>query len=326
MNVKLRIIFTFLAGILVSCSNKNLEIRADSPKIISPTPSTPKPQQPPEAKSKKIYPWVYQVGFEKIDPDLVAEGEKLKISYVKEYETSPNDFCVFDVKYPQISGLKDLALQEQINYQLWVEITKIAYQDFQKILLEQQYNQCQGEVTKGKTSKESKEYYRHYRRRISIDRPCQIKYAQKSLVSLICKEWRMPGAYPLKYGRGATFNLRNGEFYDTPWRPNLDYQRDIDPYFYKVVKSDGGYTEIFSAKSNERMAIYLIAGNDFYIADECENLENTFPPFSPPKDLSKSTCIIFVNVGSGADRNRFMSITTDEVKAILREEIAEIIN
>jgi len=329
MNIKFWTIFTFLTGLLASCSNKNLEISSETSKVISPTPSIPKPQQPLEAKSEKIYPWLYKVGFEKIDPNLVAEGEKLQVSYIREYESSPNNFCVFDVKYPQISGLKDLAIQERINYKLWVAITKIAYKDFQKLLQEEpRYNDCQAEVTKSEVFSDLtlQQFKERYRRRISIDRPCQIKYAKKSLVSLICAEWRMPGAYPLIYGRGATFNLRNGEFYDTPWKPNLDY---IEPYFYEVVrdKASEKIINILPIKG-KKIPIwgYLKAGNDFYLADECQNLEETSPPSVAQKNLFNSTCIIFVNVGSGSARHASMSITTDEVAAVLREEIAEITN
>lgn len=285
------------------------------------TKSTVKPL--PQNNPTKIYPWNFQVGLEEIDPNLLGEGSKLQISYIKESETSPKGHCYYEANYPQISGLKDITLQEEINYKLWVLITKEAYGSYQNELNDENAV-CSRSEKLGADSP--------YRRSISQIEKCQTKFARGALVSLVCEEYHSPGAYPSIYQRGATFNIETGKIYiiDDLWNSGVDYQRDIEPFMYpfKTVKDLDG-KEIRRYKSpalGKAESAYLETNGDFYLADQCENRENTYPPFITPPDLSKMTCIIFVKSGSGSMRNLNLTITTAEIAKFLNPEIDEIAN
>jgi hypothetical protein len=284
-----------------------------TPKNI--TKTTVKPLLQP--KPTKISPSGFQVGLENINPNLLVEDSKLQISYIKESETSPKRHCYYEANYPQISGLKDITLQEEINHKLWVLITKQAYESFQNGL-NNQSSVCSRSEKLGADSP--------YRRVTSIIERCRITFARGALVSLVCEEWHAPGAYPLIYQRGATFNLETGKMYliDDLWKSDVNYERDIEPFIYtiKTVKDiDGTVRKNISAAPGKALFGQLKTNGDFYLADQCENRENTLPPFIIPPDLSKMTCIIFVKTGSGSERNLNLSITTAEITKFLNPEL-----
>ncbi|WP_055075538.1 hypothetical protein [Pseudanabaena sp. 'Roaring Creek'] len=325
--IKFKNSLLILLLLLQSCNSKASNPTTNSihvPQVSAPKipESITKPTVKPLPQTNKIYPWDFQVGLEKIDPNLLGEGSKLQISYIKESETSPKGHCYYEANYPQISGLKDIKLQEEINYKLWVLITKQAYGSFQNGL-NNQSSICSRSEELGADSP--------YRRVTSTIERCRVTFARGALVSLVCEEWHAPGAYPLIYQRGATFNLETGKMYliDDLWKSDVNYESDIEPFIYtiKTLKDIDG-TEIVNISAAPGKARFgqLKTNGDFYLADQCENRENTLPPFITPPDLSKMTCIIFVKTGSGMERNLNLSITTAEIAKFLNAEIDEIAN
>jgi hypothetical protein len=271
------------------------------------------PFSPPTPKV--IYPWEFQVDLQKIDPELQEHVGKVKIVYNKESDKSPNGKCYYEAIYPQISGIKDIGLQEELNHKLWVKITSKAHKGFEQNLKD-------GSCASNRNVNYS------YILRITN---CQTKFAREALVSIVCQERHSPGAYPLIYQIGATFNLKTGKMYsiDDLWKPEVNYDLDIEPFLYRIKKEkDTDGTERIreiSAALGKAKYVYLRTNGDFYLAERCENRENTIPPFITPPDLSKITCIIFVKTGSGLERNLNLIITTKEIDKFLNPEIAEVI-
>ncbi|NEQ46809.1 MAG: DUF4163 domain-containing protein [Leptolyngbya sp. SIOISBB] len=197
-----------------------------------------------------------------IDPLLIADNEDLSFSFPVEKEEiiGPNIVgCVFTLEYPQISGLANKEIQNQLNASLKSEI-----------LRRDRWPRRPGDLgcndpLPDSMSDERKEKWTFSN---SIGIWCYVEFANGSIVSIHCSGRVTPGASPTPFSYPVTFDLKTGELLELEdwFIPNSDYDQKLAEATLEFWQSKDNPGPVKFQEVMERLS-EEIASYDYFLAD-----------------------------------------------------------
>lgn len=147
----------------------------------------------------------FNIGNNRIDPELIADGARFKISFPvveKEIPLPNNGTCEYYFEYPQISGLANESMQNQINQMLKDEL--IGDEAAPKLFAYQE--ECtQGNIRELPDGGRTVTWPA-----FDVRMGCSLEFASGSVVSVYCRHSVLPGAYPVMTYYPITFDLKTG--------------------------------------------------------------------------------------------------------------------
>ncbi|UBF25771.1 DUF4163 domain-containing protein [Kovacikia minuta CCNUW1] len=280
--------------LLASCT------ASSSPQISPvPTPASPSPTTSVEAKPPEPVTWIDRikltgvVDLNGIEAALIAKKAKLNI-YDK---TQFSQDCKLTMKYPQISGLADVALQSQLNQILRQEMMrKMGASEPMS-----EADRCR------KVPRKPGSFY-------TRTTECVVHFAEETLVSISSSNATLPGAYPAHKENSVTFDLSTGKIYQLA---DL-FKSDVNsPIRLAVAMRDslweaGGPNYIdFPFERLETQPAF-----DYYLQESCNEAFYGRSESSLLGDFPK-VCMVITNLGSGASRNYRMVVRLGSMKDML---------
>lgn len=248
-----------------------------------------------------------------IDASILRSSDSLTIRLAT--EEIDTGWCYFAVRYPQVEGLANTALEAEVN-------ANIRRQSFDSLHGWDDYEQgrCFPDANEQQFSSRGS-YYLHVR----VDY-CRVAYARATLLSVRCQVGVEPGANPLILSQPFMIDLATGHFYDFPdlFNPDTDYPYAV-AYQIALRWMDIYSMSIFPPVAPEPGEAF--SDREFYLASDC----TLFPhPRSPEYEVfdEGETCFIAidsdmseprVDIAISINGLRDVLNTDDEALAVLLE-------
>lgn len=232
--------------------------------------------------------------LKELNPNLVKAEEHLRLELIPERIVSPNGNCYIETVHPQLTGLRDGKTQAQINIE-FAKLPESARNFYQQKLERSGY--CT-------THAKSETFISSVR----LDQ-CQIAFARGNIISVVCREIRASGLYPILASRSITLNLRTGKVYQYSdlFRQDTDYVRIVGQLIRQA------YASLSLPKSMEsELEQFSHANASFYLSSFCSS--------SSTKELPtiKNTCLVMPKqFASGVRRKQVVSIELAQITKIL---------
>jgi hypothetical protein len=280
---------------LAACASSSTQQAVSVPASVSPSPVVSVEAKPPEP-TPSVDPFTLYgaVDLDGIDPKLIAKQGKLNI----QFKTQSSQDCRLTMKYPTISGLADTALQAQLNGDLRQEMM---------VKMDAPEGMLDGDRCRKAPRKPGERYTKTGR--------CEVHFAEKSLVSISCSGYSLPGAYPQPEVDSVTFDLATGKLYQLAdlFKPNYDYTVRLTVTLRDAYWETSAGIIYFPFESLENRSSF-----DFYLQARCDEAF----PFHWERDRLKSAsppkvCMVIPSLGSGAGRSWRMPVRLSGIKEIL---------
>ncbi|MGD1927656.1 MAG: hypothetical protein ACFB12_02000 [Leptolyngbyaceae cyanobacterium] len=215
----------------------------------------------------------FNMGNNRIDPELIADGAKFEISFpvVEKEIPLPNDgACEYHFEYPQISGLANVSIQDQINQMLRDEL--IGDEAAPKLFAYQE--ECtQGRLRDMPDGERTVTWFA-----FDVRMNCDLEFASGSIGSVYCRHSVMPGAYPVMTYYPITFDLKTGKklSFNELFAPDSNFAEAIAKGRLRlwVETSESGTWIPPEGYIQERLELlteqYENDFDDFYLQSDCQ--------------------------------------------------------
>lgn len=242
------------------------------------------------------------VAFDKIDSTLIEQGSKFDI----QFSTESSSNCRYTMKYPQVSGLANTALQAELN------------QHLRQDMIEQM--RITGDLLEGdrcplNSLRDSQNRPRFY----TWTGSCKTHFAESRLVSIACSTLSVPGAYPHPQVHPVTFDLATGKIYQFAdlFKPDSNYPVRVAVLMRDAWWETGPGYITFPFKQLETTAAF-----DFYFQEDCDQVfehrwEDRNNSSLDRSGVPPKFCMVIPNLGSGASRNYLMPVRMSALEEIL---------
>ena len=248
-----------------------------------------------------------------IDASILQSNDSLTIKLATEEIDTGR--CYFAVRYPQVEGLADTALEAEVN-------ADIRRQSFDSLhgWDERDTESCSPQTNEQQFSP-GEWYYLH----VQVDY-CRVAYARERLLSVRCQVGITPGANGFIISQPFTIDLATGHFYDFPdlFNPDTDYPYAV-AYQIALRWMDIYSMSIFPPVAPEPGE--APSDREFYVASDCTLSPH---PRSPEYEVfdEGETCFIAidsdmseprVDIAISINGLRDVLNTDDEALAVLLE-------
>lgn len=194
-----------------------------------------------------------------VSDDLVLDGRQLALeSNVRIFE-SPNENCLLTYRYPEFSGMRNQALQADINRDLQREVDDLIESSGESYVREHEV--C---------SQPTDLYGAH----LEVN-PCRVQFVEEEIVSLDCSAiFSGAAVYPIVTRKGININLSTGKIYrfDDLFNEGYDYKQELRRFLVEENDLEDYYsvdTLIFNISENTTFYVEASYCPDFLVGTVC---------------------------------------------------------